>query len=129
MDSRRREFPAALRKFLVIRDEVCRTPWCDAPIRHADHIIRDADGGSTSADNGQGLCEACNQAKEALGWDVSASRAGPAAAVTLRTPTGHSHTSTCPDPPGGRPLLAEIRGTGGSRSVVEERFKKLAVSA
>lgn len=129
MDSRRREFPAALRKFLVIRDEVCRTPWCDAPIRHADHILRAADGGSTSADNGQGLCEACNQAKEAVGWEVSASRAGPAAPVTVMTPTGHRYTSTCPDPPGGRPPLAEIRRTGGSRSVGEEHFKKLAAPA
>jgi len=129
MDSRRREFPAGLRRFLVIRDEVCRTPWCDAPIRHADHILRVADGGSTSADNGQGLCEACNQAKEAVGWDASTSRAGPGAPVTVRTPTGHSYTSTCPDPPGGRPPLAEVRRTGSSTSLAEEHFRKLAVPA
>ncbi len=68
LDSRRRTFPAGIRSFLIARDEVCRTPWCDAPIRHADHVVRAADGGATSASNGQGLCQRCNQAKEAPGW-------------------------------------------------------------
>ena len=53
MDSRHREFTGPLREFLIIRDEVCRTPWCDAPIRHADHVRRAADGGPTAAHNGQ----------------------------------------------------------------------------
>ncbi len=100
MDSRRREFTGLLRQFLVVRDEVCRTPWCDAPIRHLDHAARAADGGPTSEDNGQGLCVACNQAKEAPGWRATASRAGPRHAVTTTTPTGHRYTSTAPDPPG-----------------------------
>ena len=37
MDTRRRAFPAKLRRFIDLRDRRCRTPWCDAPIRHADH--------------------------------------------------------------------------------------------
>ena len=45
MDSRRRIFDGKLRQFLVIRDQTCRTPWCDAPIRHADHITAAADHG------------------------------------------------------------------------------------
>jgi hypothetical protein len=129
MDSRRREFPAALRRFFVIRDEVCRTPWCDAPIRHADHVRRAADGGSTSADNGQGLCEACNQAKEAVGWLSAATRAGPGHPVTVRTPKGHSYTSTAPDLPGGRPPLAAVRRTRQSPSIAEEQFRELLVPA
>jgi hypothetical protein len=98
MDSRRRIFDGELREFLVIRDQVCRTPWCDAPIRHADHPVRSADGGQTSAANGQGLCEACNYAKEAVGW-----RALPLPSarhtVLITTPTGHTYVSTAPDPP------------------------------
>jgi hypothetical protein len=43
-------------------------PWCGAPIRHYDHIRPVRDGGTTSAENIQGLCEACNQAKEAPDW-------------------------------------------------------------
>ncbi len=39
MDSRARLFPPGLRRFLQARDDTCRTPYCDAPIRHHDHII------------------------------------------------------------------------------------------
>jgi hypothetical protein len=99
MESRRRAFGAGLRTFLVARDEVCRTPWCDAPIRHADHPVRVADGGETSATNGQGLCESCNQTNESPGWSATVSRAGPRHRVTVHTPTGHSYDSTPPDLP------------------------------
>ena len=37
MDSRRRRFTGQLRRFVVLRDQHCRTPWCNAPIRHVDH--------------------------------------------------------------------------------------------
>lgn len=100
MDSRRREFTGMLRQFLVIRDEVCRTPWCDAPIRHLDHLERATAGGATSEANGQGLCEACNLTKEAPGWRATGSRDGPRHTVTTQTPTGHRYTSAAPDPPG-----------------------------
>jgi hypothetical protein len=130
MESRRREFPVSLRHFFVIRDEVCRTVWCDAPIRHADHVIRSADGGETSADNGQGLCEACNLAKEAVGWGFAPSDGGAGEAVTVRTPTGHRYTSTPPDPPGGRPRgSGPGHGIGRRHSAVEEHFRQLLASA
>lgn len=119
MDSKRRLFPEGLRKFLVLRDQVCRTPWCDSPIRHADHLVPAAGGGATSAANGQGLCEACNQAKEAPGWRAWPSRAGARDAVTVDTPTGHRYTSTAPDPPGSR--------AGPSR--LETHFMELLTSA
>lgn len=93
MDSRARLFPAGLARFIRLRDEVCRTPWCDAPIRHIDHVRRHAGGGSTSADNGEGLCEACNHAKEAPRWRA---RPGPNGTVTTTTPTGHTHTTRPP---------------------------------
>ena len=70
MDSKRRTFDGQLRQFLVAADRTCRTPWCDAPIRHLDHTIRAADGGATSAANGAGLCEACNYNKDAQGWEA-----------------------------------------------------------
>jgi hypothetical protein len=37
-DAKRRDFPHAARQFLIARDHTCRTPWCDAPIRHSDHV-------------------------------------------------------------------------------------------
>lgn len=52
MDSRSRCFPPGLARFIRLRDQTCRTPWCDAPIRHIDHAERAADEGATSAVNG-----------------------------------------------------------------------------
>lgn len=63
MDSRRRLFSRQLRRAVIVRDEVCRAPWCGAPIRHIDHVVGVAGGGRTSLDNAQGLCEACNYAR------------------------------------------------------------------
>lgn len=69
MDSRRRVFDGGLRRFVLARDAgTCRTPWCDAPARHVDHVHDHADGGPTSAANGQGLCVRCNHTKQLPGW-------------------------------------------------------------
>lgn len=103
MESERRTFTGLLRDLLVTRDDTCRTPWCDAPVRHVDHPSRAADGGATSADNGQGLCERCNYTKEAPGW-VATSHAG---VVTTRTPTGQVHT-TRPPPLLGTPRVVQL---------------------
>lgn len=99
MDSAARIFPAGLRRLLINRDQTCRTPWCDAPIRHIDHITAHSHGGPTSEDNGQGLCERCNQAKETPGFKTE-TIPGPRHTVRLTTPTGHSYQSTAPPPPG-----------------------------
>lgn len=90
MDSRARLFPASLARLIKLRDQFCRTPWCDAPIRHVDHVVPHGADGPTSATNGQGLCEACNYAKEAPRWRA---RPGPGGTVTTTTPTGHSLTT------------------------------------
>ncbi len=68
MDARTRCFPTGLARFIRLRDQVCRTPWCDAPIRHIDHAHDHHHGGPTTAVNGQGLCEACNHATQAPAW-------------------------------------------------------------
>lgn len=69
LESGRRLFPAALADLIRLRDgDLCRSPWCNARIRHLDHIEPASRGGPTSADNGQGLCEACNYLKESPGW-------------------------------------------------------------
>jgi hypothetical protein len=110
MDSKARLFPPGLRRFLQARDDTCRTPYCDAPIRHMDHIIPWAEAGPTTAANGAGLCEACNHTKEAPGWN-SRPRPGPADAnepsqrhvLEITTPTGHTYHSTAPPLPGTSP--------------------------
>ncbi|MDK1328883.1 HNH endonuclease signature motif containing protein [Arthrobacter sp. zg-Y1143] len=125
MDSKARFVPASLARLITVRDQMCRTPWCDAPIRHEDHIRPHRDDGSTEAANIQGLCEACNQTKEALGWkatvigapgttyqlspqvrNATAAPTSPKAPTTRRhtveitTPTGHRYRSTAPPLPG-----------------------------
>jgi hypothetical protein len=105
MESTRREFTHAQRMFLQLRDQTCRTPWCDAPIRHADHVMPHGEGGPTHVDNGQGLCETCNYAKQAPGW--SAKRAADGQVFT-RTPTGHVYSSSSPDPPRPGPSSAPV---------------------
>ncbi|WP_082778188.1 HNH endonuclease [Tsukamurella pseudospumae] len=98
MDSRQRLFPDGLADVIRLRDRYCRTPYCDAPIAHTDHVTPHAKGGATSLENGQGLCAACNYAKEAPGWR-SATVDDPSGRHTVetRTPTGHVHRSTAPN--------------------------------
>lgn len=102
MDSKARLFPEGLKEFLRIRDQRCQNPYCDAPIREYDHIKAHAAGGPTTITNGQGLCTACNQAKEAPDWTFErnpALKSGyPETHIT--TPTGHHYISTAPPLPG-----------------------------
>ena len=63
-ESRSRCFPEGLAELITIRDDTCATPWCDAPIRHIDHITPWADDGPTTLTNGQGLCAQCNLEKQ-----------------------------------------------------------------
>ncbi|MFP5312336.1 MAG: HNH endonuclease, partial [Actinomycetes bacterium] len=99
MDSKARLFPPGLKRFIQIRDNTCRTPYCDAPIRHHDHIVPWHNQGPTTTDNGQGLCEACNHTKETPGWTAK-KVPGPRHTVATTTPTGHTYNSTAPPLPG-----------------------------
>lgn len=109
MDSTARLVPKGLARFLRFRDRICRTPWCDAPVRHADHVQAVDEGGPTTATNTQGLCEACNHAKQAAGW-TARPRPGPQPGarhtVETTTPTGHTYISTAP--PAREPTWVEI---------------------
>ncbi len=84
-DSRQRAYTGTLAMFIKARDgHRCAEPYCDAPIRHLDHIKRWADGGLTTFDNGRGLCEFHNHVREGRDWDVR--REGDT--ITTTTPTG-----------------------------------------
>ena len=153
MDSRRRLFSGSLRRFLVARDLACRTPWCDAPIRDGDHATPVRAKGATTAGNGQGLCRACNQAKEAPGWLVETTDPGPELpalptgersqpegepspprgdpwppgrrhTVRVTTPTGHAYHSSAPHPPGWDPWSQQRSG-----SPLELHYERLLAAA
>ena len=100
MESASSFFRSGLAGLIDLRDRRCRSPYCNAPIRHRDHVVPRASGGVTSLDNAQGLCEACNYAKESPGWHHEPV-ADPLAVTAIRVtaPTGHIHYSRAPDIP------------------------------
>jgi hypothetical protein len=105
MESRSRFFPKGLAGFIGVRDRTCRTPYCDAPIRHRDHATPRNRGGPTAATNGLGECERCNYTKEAPGWRVTAADENGTHTAEFVTPTGARYRSTAPPLPGA-PLIA-----------------------
>ena len=127
LESRRRLFPAALRRFVIARDGTCRTPWCDAPIRHIDHVQPWAAGGPTVDTNGQGLCVTCNLTRAQPGWSSRTIRPGPTGhrstrlphTVMVTTPTGQTHTSTAPPVLPGPVGRSALRVVGGDVSPLE----------
>jgi len=100
MESRSRCFPKGLAMFIGIRDQTCRTPYCDAPIRHRDHAVPKNKGGPTHALNGLGMCAHCNFVKESPGWGVSPSEENGVHTAEFVTPTGAHYRSTAPPLPG-----------------------------
>ncbi|WP_033234603.1 HNH endonuclease [Rhodococcus globerulus] len=101
MESKSRIFPKGLAQLIDLRDRSCRTPWCDAPVRHRDHIRDHQRGGATSAVNGAGLCAACNYAKQGLDWYAETDDHAPGTrhSFTTTTPTGHRYSSVAPPLP------------------------------
>ncbi|KGM16780.1 hypothetical protein N867_15700, partial [Actinotalea fermentans ATCC 43279 = JCM 9966 = DSM 3133] len=103
-----RFFADGLADLLRVRDQgLCRTPYCDAPVRHLDHVRPAAQDGPTELENGQGLCEACNLAKNAGGFTQAVTGDGLHTVITT-TATGHRYRSTAPPLP--RPAKAWPRG-------------------
>lgn len=90
-------FPRGLARFIALRDQTCRTPYCDAPIRHIDHAVPAGLGGPTTAGNGNGRYAACNYTKEAQGWrTVTDTDDDGTHTARITTPTGETYRSTAP---------------------------------
>ena len=101
-DPTRRHFDGWLAKLIRLRDQHCRDPYCDAPIRHIDHITRHSDGGPTIQENGRGTCARGNYTRELPGWHINLIDAGllhRPHTTHITTPTGHHYLSRAPDPP------------------------------
>lgn len=123
MDSRGRTAPKGLAQLIAARDQTCRTPWCDAPVRHVDHVVPWAEGGKTEAGNLEGYCEACNHVKQAPGWRT---RAGPpdgenGHVVETTSPTGHRYRSRAPALPG-QQGPTDREPAGGDGDSAAERY-------
>lgn len=102
MESTARAFPTGLARMIRWRDRTCRTPWCNARIRHLDHVQAHAGGGPTSFENGQGLCARCNYLKEHGGWSVRPTTEPPdhsgvqSPSIIWRSPHGARGSSPAP---------------------------------
>lgn len=99
MDAKSRIFPKGLRTMILLRDQRCRTPFCDALITQIDHVKPVHSGGTTSLSNGAGLCQRCNLAKEAPGWEAAVRAASATRSrhtIDTTTPSGQRATSDAP---------------------------------
>lgn len=56
-----------LRKAVLARDPVCRTPGCGRPSSHADHVVPRSAGGEDVLSNLRGLCQSCHNRRSASG--------------------------------------------------------------
>src|SRR4029453_18275024 len=102
VDPTRRYFDGLLNHLIRLRDQTCRDPFCDASIRHIDHIRRHADGGLTTFINGRGACERGNLIHEMPGWRVDLAYCGLRGnphTIKITTHTEHHYFSRAPDPP------------------------------
>jgi len=84
IDSKQRFFRGELRDLLFTAHPRCSAPGCDRPSKQAEHVIRYADGGPTTAANGIGECQAHNLARERAGFDLTPGPTGP----VWHTPSG-----------------------------------------
>jgi hypothetical protein len=101
-DPHRRRFDGWLAKLITLRDQHCRDPFCDAAIRHLDHILRHRDRGPTTLGNGRGTCARGNYVREMPGWKIDLifdGLHGKPHTISVTTPTGHTYHSRSPDPP------------------------------
>src|SRR5215203_6859979 len=107
-DRFRRRFNSSLGTLIRLRDRTCRDPYCDAPIRHLDHVHRHADGGPSTLANGRGLCARGNYVREMPGWTAT---------VTNDGRHSHPHTVTSPPPPATPTPAAHPNRPNARRSV------------
>ena len=135
MESRRRRFPDRLRRFLVLRDQTCRTPWCGAPIRHADHVVP---GRGRRRNQRRQRPRPLRSLQPHQTSPRLASPPGPGGAgqtVDVTTPTGHTHTSRPPPTPGrrsrapGRRLRARELIATANGSPLEARVHRMLDAA
>jgi hypothetical protein len=96
-ESQRRRFDGFLAQLIDLRDGGrCRDAFCDAPIRHHDHIKQSRAKGPTSFTNGRGVCARGNFVREMPGWAVEVVHDGLGEhphTVRTTTPTGHRYDS------------------------------------
>jgi len=105
--------PAALRRYLVVRDEVCRFVGCTRAAKYCDvdHTVPWVEDGETIASNLAHLCRGHHRLKGSARWRV-AQDPGGAGVLTWTSWTGRRYTSqpavTLPPPRVRGPVLTKL---------------------
>ena len=89
------EVPAALRRYLQLRDGTCRFIGCNRQAKYCDvdHTIAWEDGGDTSAGNLAHFCRGHHRVKHATRWKVEQSESG-SGVLDLTSPLGNHYRTT-----------------------------------
>jgi hypothetical protein len=101
MESTGRLFSGQLKKFIKVRDQYCRTPFCNGRIQELDHVVQVSRDGKTTEKNSSGRCKRCNMTKEAPGWKESPIPGAGRHAFEITTPSNHTYISMAPPPMNG----------------------------
>jgi hypothetical protein len=107
-DPTRRLFDGWLAKLIRLRDQTCRDPYCEAAIRHIDHITRHADGGITIYTNGRGRLRTRQLHSRNARMAHQPHRHRPSR-HTAHHPDHHTHRPSLPQPRP-RPAMKEMPG-------------------
>ena len=95
-------FPRGLARFIDLRDDTCRTPYCDAPIRHHDHAVdrrpRRTHHRGQRAGHLRGV--QLRQGSPRLAGEQPPRPTNGTHTAEFTTPTGARHQSTAPPLPG-----------------------------
>ncbi|WP_404386587.1 HNH endonuclease [Knoellia locipacati] len=87
--------PAAMARFVRLRDGGCRFPGCSTPARQCDlDHVRPWPTGPTDPSNLMALCRRHHRIKQRDGWTV---RLRPDGTVVWTDPSGRSHTTSAVD--------------------------------
>lgn len=98
MESTGRLFTGQLKKFIKVRDQYCRTPYCNGRIQELDHVVQVRRNGKTTEENSSGRCKRCNMTKEAPGWRETPRPGTGRHAFEITTPSNHTYISMAPAP-------------------------------
>ena len=108
----RYEVPAALRRYLQLRDGTCRFVGCNRQAKYSDldHTVAWEDGGETSAANLAHLCRAHHRLKHATEWTVEQPLGG-GGTLDWRSPSGCRYSTEPRDGLGrGVPMTEWVQG-------------------
>ncbi|MGV9713347.1 HNH endonuclease [Gordonia sp. NPDC003424] len=70
MGTKKRLFPAHLRKAIIIRDQCCIKCGAPAWLGRCHHITYWSEGGPTDLDNGCLLCASCHTQVHSSEWEI-----------------------------------------------------------